>query len=172
MTEQTMASTPPVFRSLVPADQAKLWHWLHIALWDPPPAGLRPIELLQAPGVRIYAEDWGRAGDVGVVAQVDSADAGACWMRCCPPSIGFAFVDEATPQLGIALEPEWQHRGYGRPLMLAALAAARAAGYRQVSLTVHLQNPAQYMYESCGFRKVELRSGYHLMVAALPPSTP
>ena len=65
------------FRKLVPADQDKLWHWLHVALWDPPPAPLRPIEILQHPGVRIYAEDWGRAGDVGVVAMVDGVEAGA-----------------------------------------------------------------------------------------------
>jgi hypothetical protein len=26
------------FRSLVPADQTALWHWLHVALWNPPPA--------------------------------------------------------------------------------------------------------------------------------------
>lgn len=155
------------FRPLVPADQDRLWHWLHVALWDPPPAGLRPIEVLQAPPVRIYAEHWGRPSDVGVVAQVDGIDAGACWMRLLPTGVGLAFVDEATPQLGIALEPPFQHRGHGRPLMLAALDAARSAGYRQVALTVHPENPAQAMYERCGFRRVERRNGFHLMVALL-----
>ena len=66
------------FRPLGIGDQDKLWHWLHVALWDPPPAGLRPKEVLQAPGVRIYAEEWGRPSDVGVVAQVNGMDAGAC----------------------------------------------------------------------------------------------
>lgn len=155
------------FRTLTSNDQDRLWHWLHIALWDPPPAGLRPIEVLQTPGVRIYAEDWGRPGDVGVVAIVDGVDAGACWMRVPPDGAGFAFVDSATPQLGIALEVPFQHKGHGQPMMLAALDAARAAGYRQVSLTVHLENPAQRMYERCGFRKVEVRGGYHLMLARL-----
>lgn len=156
------------FRPLVAADQDRLWHWLHVALWDPPPAGLRPIEVLQAPAVRIYAEDWGRPSDVGVVARVDGTDAGACWMRALPAGVGLAFVDEATPQLGIALEPRFQHQGHGRALMLAALAAAREAGYRQVSLTVHPENPAQAMYERCGFRHRERRNGFHLMVARLP----
>ena len=82
------------FRPLVPADQQFLWHWLHVALWDPPPAGMRPVEVLQLPGVRIYAEDWGRPGDVGVVAQVDGVDAGACWMRLVPDGMGLAYVDE------------------------------------------------------------------------------
>jgi ribosomal protein S18 acetylase RimI-like enzyme len=155
------------FRPLVSSDQPQLWNWLHIALWDPPPAELRPIEVLQLPGVRIYAEGWGQPGDVGVVAQVDGVDAGACWMRLLPVGVGLASVDAQTPQLGIALLQQYQRRGFGRPLMEAALKAAGAAGYRQVSLTVHPQNPAIRMYESCGFRKVELRNSYHLMVAHL-----
>jgi len=155
------------FRPLTVSDQDKLWHWLHVALWDPPPAGLRPVEVLQSPGVRIYAENWGLASDVGVVAQVGGADAGACWMRLLPAGVGLASVDAATPQLGIALEPEFQRKGYGRALLQAALEAARQAGYRQVALTVHPQNPAVALYERCGFRKVELRNHYHLMVVDL-----
>ena len=155
------------FRSLTAEDQRKLWHWLHVALWDPPPAGLRPVEVLQNPSVRIYAEDWGRPTDVGVVAQVSGQDAGACWARLLPVGVGLASVDAETPQLGIALEPEFQHKGYGRPLMLEALQTIGRSGYKQVSLTVHPENPAQFMYERCGFRKVGLRNSYHLMVASV-----
>jgi ribosomal protein S18 acetylase RimI-like enzyme len=32
---------------------------------------------------------------------------------------------------------------------------------------VHPENPAQHLYERCGFRKVERRNNYHLMVARL-----
>jgi ribosomal protein S18 acetylase RimI-like enzyme len=155
------------FRTLIADDQAQLWNWLHISLWDPPPSAPRPIEVLEVPGVRIYAEDWGRQTDVGVVAQVDAVDAGACWMRLLPVGIGLASTDAETPQLGIALLPQYQHKGYGRPLMVAALKAAKQAGYARVSLTVHPHNPAQHMYEACGFRKIEIRNSYHLMVANL-----
>jgi ribosomal protein S18 acetylase RimI-like enzyme len=156
------------FRPLLPSDQPKLWRWLHVALWDPPPAGLRPREVLDNPAVRIYADDWGKPTDVGVVAVVGGEDAGACWMRLLPKDVGLAYVEERTPQLGIALEPAHQHKGYGGKLMRAALEAARAAGYTQVSLTVHPQNPAIALYERCGFRKIAMRNTYHLMVATLP----
>lgn len=158
------------FRPLLPADQDRLWRWLHVALWDPPPAPLRPIEVLQQPGVRIYAEDWGRggdAGDIGVVALFGDEAVGACWMRRLPAGVGLASVDDQTPQLGIALEPVFQHRGHGEPLMRAALQAARERGVRQVALTVHPQNPAIGLYERCGFVKQALRGSYHLMVAPL-----
>ena len=153
------------FRALRRDDQDRLWHWLHIALWDPPPAGPRPLATLQSPGVRIYAEDWGRATDVGVVAVADGRDIGACWMRLLPAGVGLAYVDEHTPQLGIALEPEFQRRGYGGTLLAAGLAAARSAGHRQVSLTVHPENPAIALYERCGFRTTGDRHGYRLMIA-------
>ncbi|MEM7455094.1 MAG: GNAT family N-acetyltransferase [Planctomycetota bacterium] len=155
------------FRSLTPDDQEQLWDWLHIALWDPPPAGLRPREVLDEPGVRIYAEDWGREGDIGVVAVLDGRDIGACWTRLLPDGVGLASVDDKTLQLGIALVPEQQRKGFGTPMMMAALSAAASAGFRQVSLTVHPENPAVHLYERCGFEKSGLRNGYYLMICRL-----
>jgi len=154
-------------RALVPADQLRLWEWLHLALWDPPPAPLRPREVLRNPGVSIYAEGWGLESDVGVVGEVDGKPIGACWMRLIRGGAGMGYVDDQTPQLGIALEPGYRGQGFGRRLMLAALEAARAHGYAQVSLTVHPQNPAIALYERCGFRRIGLRNTYHLMVAEL-----
>jgi GNAT superfamily N-acetyltransferase len=156
------------FRALGVRDQHAIWDWLHISLWDPPPAGLRPREVLQHPAVRIYAENWGRAGDIGVVAVVGGQDAGACWMRLMPEGVGLASIDEKTPQLGIALRPEFQGRGIGTRLMQEALAQAWRAGHKKIALTVHPENHAIVVYERCGFRKVEVRRGYHLMVAARP----
>lgn len=158
-------------RPLTPADQSALWDWLHLSLWDPPPAPLRPRELLQDPRVAIYAEGWGREGDIGIVGEVGGQPVGACWMRRIRGGAGLGYVDDDTPQLGIALAPEHRGRGYGRRLMQAALEAARAHGYRQVSLTVHPGNPAIALYESCGFEKRGMRNTYHLMVALLPPGS-
>lgn len=152
------------FRPLISDDQEQLWHWLHLALWDPPPAELRPKEVLDKPLVRVYAENWGRSSDIGVVAVVDGKDIGACWMRILPPRIGLAYVDAKTPQLGIALLPEFQRRGYGTKLMNSALEAASFAGFQRVSLTVHPENPAIKLYSRCGFQQHGLRDSYHLMV--------
>jgi len=156
------------FCPLTSEDQEQLWNWFHIALWDPPPAGLRPRIMLQDPGIRIYVENWGQPGDVGLVASLDGTDIGACWLRLLPLGIGSAAVDEHTPQLGIALLPEHQHKGHGTQLLRAALVAAQSAGYQQVSLTVHPENPAIALYERCGFKKQGLRNTYLLMVWVVP----
>lgn len=156
-------------RPLVVQDQALLWDWLHLSLWDPPPAPLRPREVLLDARVRIYAEHWGRPGDLGVVGQLEGEPApiGACWMRVLPPGIGLAYVDAVTPQLGIALLAPYRQQGHGRKLMRAALATAREAGVAQVALTVHPRNPAIALYRSCGFENAGVRNTYHLMVARL-----
>jgi len=159
-------------RPLGVQDQATLWEWLHVSLWNPPPAPPRPREVLRDPSVRIYAENWGRPGDLGVVGEIDGevAPIGACWMRVMPPEVGLAYVDPETPQLGIALFSRFRRQGHGRRLMQAALEAARAAGCKQVALTVHPENPAIALYESYGFEKAGLRNTYHLMIARLAPS--
>jgi len=145
-----------------------LWELLHVALWDPPPAPLRPREILDHPGVRIYAENWGGKDDVGVAAETDDGKVvGGAWMRLVTGGRGLAYVDEKTPQLGIALLPGFQRQGHGVRLLAAALEAARAHGFPRVSLTVHPENPAIALYERLGFRKIELRNTYHLMIADL-----
>jgi ribosomal protein S18 acetylase RimI-like enzyme len=125
--------------------------------------------VLDEPGVRLYAEGWGRPGDLGVVGERPDGcgPVGACWMRLVPDGQGLAWVDERTPQLGIGLWPAFRRQGHGRVLMRAALEAARAAGHPRVSLTVHPENPARRLYARCGFEPAGERRGYRLMVAAL-----
>jgi len=155
-------------RPMQARDQAILWDIFHVALWDPPPAGLRPRSVLERPDVRIYAEGWGREGDIGILGEwgEERTPVGGAWMRLIGGGQGLAWIDERTPQLGIALFPPFQRRGLGRRILVAALEAARER-YAQVSLSVHPLNPAVALYERCGFRKVAERNGYFVMVAGL-----
>lgn len=145
-----------------PSHQDLLWDLLHVALWDPPPAGLRPREVLQLPGVAVYAKGWGLPTDVGTMAIEDGKVMGACWSRLL--SSGLGYVDEHTPQLGMALFPDYQRRGIGRQVMLGQLEKL-ATLFPAVSLTVHPENGARRLYEHCGFvvHKVVER-GYLLMM--------
>jgi ribosomal protein S18 acetylase RimI-like enzyme len=144
------AARMPSYRPLTASDQERLWHWLHLALWDPP---------------RIYAADWGRPTDIGFVAVVDGTDVGACWLRVLPEGVGLAWVDAVTPQLGVALESAHRRQGHGRALVTRALREAWDRGLSQVSLSVHPENPAVALYEACGFRKLAERDSCHLMLA-------
>lgn len=112
-------------------------------------------------------DDWGSPFDLGLVARLASQDVGACWLRLLPEDVGLGYVDIFTPQLGMALEPGFRQRGYGRQMLSALLHQAACRGYAQVSLSVHPDNPALRFYQKAGFNTVTLRQYCHVMVTKL-----
>jgi ribosomal protein S18 acetylase RimI-like enzyme len=98
---------------------------------------------------------WGRAGDRAQIAEYAGAAAGAAWFRLWTPDVhSYGFVDEQTPELGLAVVPDARGRGIGRALLRAAIAVAISAGFPGLSLSVDPENPARRLYESEGFVKV------------------
>jgi GNAT superfamily N-acetyltransferase len=94
-----------------------------------------------------YTGGWGRPGDGGFVAEREGRVVGVVWWRLFPKEgPGYGFVDERTPELGIATWPGERGRGVGRALLRAAVAALP-----RVSLSVEDGNRARALYESEGF---------------------
>jgi len=149
---------------------------LYIALWDPPHKPRRPRSVLSDPRVAAYAQDWGRnTTDLGFVAADDrGTPVGAVWSRVLrPPLAGGAFLDEQTPQLGIAVVEAMQGHGVGRALMSAYLAVA-ATRFAAVSLGVHPENAAAIaLYRKVGFTQFASGGGGYLnMVRRFAPQAP
>jgi len=142
------------------ADQAFLYEMLHEANnWDLTSDATRPplAETLAEDLVSRYADDWGRPGDAGVVAEIDGAQVGACWLRLFTADHhGWGFVTPDVPELSIAVTPAWRRRGIGARLLAAAVEQARQAGHPAISLDVMLANPARALYERAGFRRVAI----------------
>jgi len=83
-----------------------------------------------------YVQNWGRAGDAGVIALEGAHPAGAAWYRLFSERApGFGFVDERTPELTIAVVPSRRGHGTGKEMLNALLERARADGYGAVSLS-------------------------------------
>jgi GNAT superfamily N-acetyltransferase len=83
-----------------------------------------------------YVANWGRRGDAGVLALDGPHAYGAAWYRLfTEDEPGFGFVDEATPELTIAVVPSRRGKGAGGELLQALLVQARANGFVQVSLS-------------------------------------
>ena len=113
-----------------------------------------------------YLRNWGRRGDAGVVAFQGRNVYGAAWYRLFKSDEpGFAFVDETTPELTIAVVPGRRGRGTGGELLEALLARARADGYAQVSLSA--PDGQTRFYEKHGFRVVSRDDDTVTMVASL-----
>jgi ribosomal protein S18 acetylase RimI-like enzyme len=115
-----------------------------------------------------YVDNWGRPGDVAVIAHETGNRVGAAWLRLFRSSEpGYAFVDEQTPELSIAVVPSRRRHGLGQELMDALLAAARAEGHAQVSLSVEADSPAVAFYERNGFEQGREQDGGVVMRKSL-----
>jgi GNAT superfamily N-acetyltransferase len=115
-----------------------------------------------------YVDNWGKAGDLGVVSAETGHPVGAAWFRLFKASEpGYGFIDESTPELTISVVPSRRRHGVGQELLDALLAQAREAGHSQISLSVEAASPAVAFYERNGFEHVRDSDGDVVMLRRL-----
>jgi GNAT superfamily N-acetyltransferase len=152
-----------------PRDEKLLGRFLlEAAFWRPgavqPPLG----RALEDPKFARYVEDYRRTGDFGVIAERERDPVGAAWCRCFrATSPAYGFVDEATPELSIAVLPEARGQGIGTAMLAALGHAALAQGVARISLSVERDNRAAALYERSGFRILGEFDGALTMVCEL-----
>ena len=78
---------------------------------------------------------------------------------------GHGYVDDETPEVGIAVAAEERGRGLGTRLIAELLALARAAGYERLSMSVDADNPSLRLCERLGCRELSRdESGVRLVM--------
>jgi ribosomal protein S18 acetylase RimI-like enzyme len=141
------------------------------ACWQP---GDRPTseQVLSAPRVARYLEDWVRPGDEGIVAVEAGESIGAAWYRLFPAGAGgYGYVSEEVPELTMAVSPEARGRGVGGALLRALVHVAQDAGYSALSLSVEVDNEvACRLYRRAGFMAVASDGGAATMLLELETS--
>ena len=159
-------------RPATPSDEPFLWEMLYQSLFVEEGREPHPREVLQLPNIARYVKGWGREGDLGFVAldTESGRPVGAAWCRLSEgDDKGFAYLDDETPELGVAVLPEHRGKGVGTALLRRLLAEA-AERFKAVSLSVSPNNPAVRLYERLGFRTVDVRGDDHpVMRIELPP---
>jgi ribosomal protein S18 acetylase RimI-like enzyme len=160
-------STPTkiVYRPLGPEDEPFLWEMLYQAIYIASGAPALPKEIVQQPALARYVQGWGKSGDMGFLAidENTSKPAGAAWLRLLAgENCGYGYIDDATPELSIAILPEYRGGGIGTHLLDLLLAAA-LDHFTAVSLSVSPDNPAVHLYQHCGFQVVSAQSGSLIM---------
>ncbi len=102
-----------------------------------------------------YHHGWGREGDLGVIASHGDGVAGGAMCRLfVADDHGHGFVDEGTPELGIAVWKEHRGKGIGGRLLDALESSAASAGFGALSLSANHGNPAIRLYERHGYETV------------------
>src|SRR4051794_3235594 len=62
------------------------------------------VEMRARPEFYTLLAAWGRIGDLALLADVGGAGAGAAWFRLWTPAVhSYGFVDQQTPELGLAV---------------------------------------------------------------------
>ncbi|HZU85566.1 MAG TPA: GNAT family N-acetyltransferase [Polyangiaceae bacterium] len=136
------------------ADQAFLLTMLFYAAHADLEPGVIPAHLLANPALARYVVDFGRPGDLGVVAIRGEVPVGAAWVRLLAGGErGYGWVDDDTPELAVAVHPEAVNTGVGTAMLTDLLARARER-YPGVSLSVRADNPARRLYLRLGFEPV------------------
>lgn len=103
------------------------------------------------PDLHRYVNKWGRVGDSGYIAEFRGKSIGAAWCRLwSATNKGYAFVDMQTPELAIAVLPEYRNQGIGRTL-ITKLCEKLSPNYQSLCLSVRLDNPGLKLYKSLGF---------------------
>jgi ribosomal protein S18 acetylase RimI-like enzyme len=145
---------------LTSSDQSLIWEMLYQAIHVP--AGSEPPSkaILDEPDIAHYAENWGQEGDMGYKALVDGVAAGAAWLRLIK---GYGHVADDTPEMTIAVLPEYRGRGIGTSL-LSALIDAAARSHPGISLSVIGDNPAMNLYRRMGFEIVRTDGAFYTML--------
>jgi ribosomal protein S18 acetylase RimI-like enzyme len=146
-------------RPAKPSDLDFLGEMLLEAAYRPDARRPRADERLADPGIARYLTEWGRPGDAAVIAVgKEGRRLGAAWCRLfSEEEPGFGFVDSETPEISIAVGPDFRGQGIGAALLAALVERASREGVRALSLSVSPENPAVRLYEHAGFIRIDSR---------------
>ena len=149
-----------IIRPLVSEDEAFLWEMLYHALYVPEGQTALPREVIHIPEIARYVRGWGREGDCGfLVSDAETSQpVGAVWLRLLVgKNQGYGYVNDDTPELSIAVLPEYRGQGIGTQLLTYLLSSVY--GHSSISLSVSEDNPALRLYKRFGFIVVRKSAG-------------
>jgi ribosomal protein S18 acetylase RimI-like enzyme len=158
-----------VYRPATPADVEHVKWALYTALaWNPERDLPPPDVTLEHPEAARYHRDWGRHGDLGVIALEADEVIGMAYCRLfSDEDHGYGYVDRDTPEVAIAVRSGHRGRRIGAELLTRLAAAARAGGRERLSLSVEADNPARRLYERLGYRTVSMDANAVRMLVTL-----
>jgi len=100
-------SSAPILRFARADDEPFLLTMLFYAAHAGDDPSARPEHLLSIPSLARYVVAFGRAGDLGLIAEGTRGPVGAAWVRLLAgDDRGYGWVDDETPELAIAVAPE------------------------------------------------------------------
>jgi len=104
-----------------------------------------------------YIDNWGKDEyDIAFVIEIDNQLVGAIWGRLfTQENKGFGFVDNNTPELSMAVKPEFRNKGIGTDMMKVIVSYYKNLGIKYLSLSVDKANKALRLYQRLGYEIID-----------------
>ena len=138
--------------------------FLYEAVFIPEGMDKPPKSIIEQPELQVYVEDFGKADDWCLVAEVKGKIVGAVWVRIMDD---YGHIDNETPSFAISLYAEYRNMGIGIALMRDMLELLKNKSYKRTSLSVQKVNYAVCMYQKVGFEVVDENEEEYIMVCRL-----
>ncbi len=125
--------------------------------WDPAIQRIPAEELFAVPDIAKILHEWyQREGDFALIALDDQNNwiGSVCYRFWTDDNHVFGYIDENTPEIGIAVLQEYRGKGIGTRLMNETIQHAKNNGIKKLSLSVDPNNFALKLYQKLGFKKV------------------
>jgi ribosomal protein S18 acetylase RimI-like enzyme len=151
-------------REITKADYPSLRDFLYHAVFVPPGSAPLAKDAVLRPEIFVYAENYGKPSDCGVVANEDGKILGMAWTRIIR---AYGHVDDSTPELAMSVLPEHRRKGIGTRMMAKLFELLAARGFSQTSLSVNKLNPAVQLYLRLGYTIVRVNEEDYIMVKKL-----
>lgn len=138
--------------------------FLYEAIFIPEGMDKPPKSIIEQPKLQVYIENFGKADDWCLVAEVKEKIVGAAWVRIMHD---YGHIDDETPSFALSLYEEYRRLGIGTALMKSMLGLLKNKGYKQTSLSVQKANYAVNMYRKAGFEIIDENEEEYIMVCRL-----
>ena len=139
--------------------------FLYEAIFIPEGVEAPPREIINAPELQVYVQDFGtQKDDICFVAEVEGKIVGAVWVRIMDD---YGHVEDDVPSFAISLYKEYRRHGIGTAMMKQMITELKSRGYKKTSLAVQKENYAVKMYKNVGFEIVDENDEEYIMVCVL-----
>jgi ribosomal protein S18 acetylase RimI-like enzyme len=156
-------------RSITKQDIPFLWETLYESIFTPEGQEPPSRNIIKHPSISKYVKDWGRTGDFGLIAMNNSGESiGSITIRYFKKdNKGYGYVNDETPELGLAVLSKYRGQGIGTALIKSLLEQGKTMGIKAISLSVDPNNPAMNLYKRFGFNEVRIEGTSVIMLLDL-----
>lgn len=157
------------YRPIKPAEYPFIKDMLYEAIYVPTGQPKHPKSILDSPELSRYIEQWGqKSDDIAIVAVLNDELIGAVWGRkFSSDKKGFGYIDEETPEIGMAIKPSFRGKGIGTALLSHIEIEYQKRNIEKLSLSVNKLNKAKLLYEKCGYQFYKEQTTTIIMVKTI-----